>query len=165
VLYASERRDERLVGVVLASPAFHLVSGERQTDPAIVARARKAVAEGRPLELIDLGDFPLTFGKLSAATLLDYASGRANAWGPTAPRLRSIASPVLAFYGTNEPDVGGQPELDRIRPLISTQLRTALIPGADHLYTGHEDEAAALVADWIRSTVVPSPVREAAPAG
>src|SRR5712692_1425873 len=164
VLYASERRDERLAGLVLASPAFHLVSGERQTDPAIVARARQAVAAGHPQELVDLGDFPVTFGKLSAATLLDYSTGRANPWSATSPRLGAISCPVLAFYGTNEPDVGGQPELDRIRPLISTPLRTALIPGADHLYTGHEDEAAALVADWIRSTVVPSAVREAAPA-
>ena len=164
VLYASERHDDRLAGLVLASPAFHLVSGERPVDPAVVARARQAVDAGRPQELVDLGDFPLTFGKMSAATVLDYTTGRANPWSATSPRLRAIACPVLAFYGTNEPDVGGQAEFDRMRPLVSAPFSATLIAGADHMYVGHEEEAAGLIREWIHSLVSPILAKEAAPA-
>ena len=164
VLYASERHDDRLAGLVLASPAFHLVSGERPVDPAVVARARQAVDAGRPGELIDLGDFPLTFGKLSAATVLDYTTGRANPWSAGSPRLAAIDRPVLAFYGTNEPDVGGQAELDRMRSLVSAPFSAKLIVGADHMYVGHEEETAGFIREWIHSLVSPRLAKEAAPA-
>jgi pimeloyl-ACP methyl ester carboxylesterase len=165
VLYASERPDPRLAGLVLASPAFHLVSGERPVDPQVVERARRAVEAGRPAELVDLGDFPLIFGRMSAATVLDYATGRANVWGPTAPRLRAVGCPVLGFYGTSEPAIGGQAELERIAHLVRGSFTAMLITGADHMYIGHEEEAAAVVANWIRGAVVRSSAAASASAG
>jgi pimeloyl-ACP methyl ester carboxylesterase len=163
VMYASERRDPRLVGLVLASPAFRLASGQRRIADEILTRARRALDEGRPEELIELGDQGLTYGRMSAATLIDYVSGRASPWSETAPRLGAIDCPVLAFYGTAEPDIGGQAELDRIATLVPGSFTASLLPDADHLYVGREAAAAALVAAWIGSVVPERPLAREAP--
>ncbi|HEV8534362.1 MAG TPA: alpha/beta hydrolase [Candidatus Limnocylindria bacterium] len=162
VLYASERRDQRLASLVLASPAFHLVS--RQVDPEAVAPAQAAVADGRPDALID-APHEVAFRRMSAATLIDYATGRANPWDEAAPRLSAISCPILAFYGTAEPEVGGQAELERIGKLVRGPFSTHLIDGANHMYVGHEDKVAAVVVNWLRAVVLPSLARESTPAG
>jgi alpha-beta hydrolase superfamily lysophospholipase len=151
ILYASER-GERLSGLVLASPALRLVS--RFSDPEVLRRARRAVDEGRPDELIALDpQATLVFGRLSAATLLDRASPGIDPWADGGARIARVRCPTLAFYGTEEADVGGTAELERLATLMRGRFTSAMLPGADHLYTGHESEAAAIVARWIAGAV------------
>ena len=150
MLYASEIHDPRLAGVVLAS--LPLRGASRPLDPGLLARAKRAVDEGRPEDLIDdLGAPGLTFGRLSAASLLSRA-----AIGERAQRLRNIPYPVLGIYGTEEVDVGGQAELDQLATLLPGRFNGAMIAGADHMYAGHEAEAAELIAGWIGSQVTSS---------
>ena len=146
ILYASETRDTRLAGLVLASPPLRGFS--RPPDPALIARASKAVAEGRPQELIDLGALGLAFGRLSAATIVSWSS-----IGDVARRLRPTDYPVLAVFGTEEADIGGQAELDQLAELVPGRFTGTMISGADHMYAGHEAEAARLIAGWIGSQV------------
>ena len=149
IRYAAETRDARLAGLVLASPPLRGFS--RPPDPALVARASRAVDEGRAQELIDLDAAGVAFGRLSAATVLSWAS-----IGDIAPRLRSTDHPVLAIFGTEEADIGGQAELDRIAELLPGRFTGTMIAGADHTYDGHEAEAAELIAGWIGSVVTGS---------
>src|SRR5437667_22278 len=95
---------------------------------------------------------PLTFGRTSATTLLSRA-----AVGDLTSRLRSVRLPVLAIYGSEETDIGGQDDLDRMRQLVAGSFTGALIAGADHLYTGREAQAAEIIAGWIGSTVTGPP--------
>jgi len=152
ILYLSERRAP-LAGLVLASPPLRAFT--RPPDAETLARARRAVDQGRPQELIELAN-PLTFGRTSAATLLSRA-----AVGDPASLLRQVGVPVLGIYGTEEADTGGQEDLERMRQLVAGSFTGALIAGADHMYTGHESEAAGLVAGWIGSVVTGSPDLEA----
>ena len=148
LLYGSEPRDG-LAGLILASPPLRAF--DRPPDAEPLARARRAVDEGRPQELIELAN-PLTFGRTSATTLLSRA-----AVGDLTSRLRSVRLPVLAIYGSEETDIGGQDDLDRMRQLVAGSFTGALIAGADHLYTGHEAQAAEIIAGWIGSTVTGPP--------
>src|SRR5256712_2286083 len=144
LLYGSEPRDG-LAGLILASPPLRAF--DRPPDAEPLARARRAVDEGRPQELIELAN-PLTFGRTSATTLLSRA-----AVGDLTSRLRSVRLPVLAIYGSEETDIGSQDDLDRMRQLVAGSFTGALIAGADHMYTGHEAQAAEITAGWIGSTV------------
>lgn len=146
VVYASERADGRLAGLVLASPPLRAFASPAKSD--LVAAATRAVAEGRPEELLDLGAPGLTFGRLSAATVLARSD-----LGDVAPLVRSIGCPVLGIYGTEEPDVGGQNDLDHLVQIAPDRFTGALVAGADHLYTGREREAAGVISRWIESTV------------
>ena len=145
IIYASERRDG-LAGVVLASPPLRAFA--RPPEAETLARARRASDEGRQQELIELAN-PLTFGRTSAATLLSRA-----ALGDPAPLLGQVGVPVLAIYGTEEADTGGQEDLDRMRQLVAGSFTGAMIAGADHMYTGHEAEAAEIIGGWIGSRVM-----------
>ncbi|HEV8468980.1 MAG TPA: alpha/beta fold hydrolase [Candidatus Limnocylindria bacterium] len=145
ILYASERR-AALAGLVLASPPLRAFA--RPPEAEALARARRAVDEGRPQELIELAN-PLTFGRTSAATLLSRA-----ALGDPASLLRQVAVPILAIYGTEEADTGGQEDLDRMRQLVAGSFAGAMIAGADHMYTGHEAAAAEVIGGWIGSRVM-----------
>ena len=145
ILYASQPHAP-LAGLVLASPPFRAFA--RPPEAETLARARRAVDAGRPQELIELAN-PLTFGRTSAATLLSRA-----AVGDPASRLGQVGVPVLGIYGTEESDTGGQEDLDRMRQLVAGSFTGAMIAGADHMYTGHEAGAAAIIGGWITESVI-----------
>ena len=155
VMYASDRADDRLAGIVLASGAFNFTSVFATHER--LAQARQAVAENRPDELIESGPATgPTFGFVSAGTFVERASGIADPW--TEPsRFRRIACPVLAFYGTE--DVGGPDDLERIRQRVAGPFSDAIVAGANHMYAGHETDVAALIGAWLGSL---APVAEAA---
>src|SRR2546428_6401316 len=122
IRYAAETRDARLAGLVLASPPLRGFS--RPPDPALVARASRAVDEGRAQELIDLDAAGVAFGRLNAATVLSWASV-----GDIAPRLRSTDHPVLAIFGTEEADIGGAGGHRSVGGQVSRGLAPALVVG------------------------------------
>jgi pimeloyl-ACP methyl ester carboxylesterase len=147
VLYASDRRDDRLAGVVLASGSFNFTGQFAEHEG--FAEASRAVEQNRPNELIEYGP-PTgpTLGLSSAGTFVDRASGIADPWAEPS-RFRRIACPVLAFYGSD--DIGGPQDLERIRQHVSVPFTGSIVDGANHMYAGHEADVAAIVAAWLRS--------------
>ena len=146
ILYASEHPQQPLAGLVLASPPLRALASPPRAD--LLAAATKAVAEGTPQDLLELPAAGVTFGRMSAATVLARA-----AFGDPAPRVRAIGCPILAIYGTEEVEVGGQADLDRLAALAPGRFTGTLIAGADHMYADHESEAASVVGRWIDSVV------------
>jgi pimeloyl-ACP methyl ester carboxylesterase len=144
VLYAASRADDRLRGVVLASPDLHGHWWE------VVDEAERLVGAGHGDELL-----PALMGapwyRLSAANVVSRSRvlGAVYAGGEGRASVSAVAVPVLAFFAAA--DVGGEDELATIRANASTapSIETAVLAGGDHVYTDVEDEAAALIAGWL----------------
>ncbi|MGO8947240.1 MAG: hypothetical protein ACLQUY_06165 [Ktedonobacterales bacterium] len=66
------------------------------------------------------------------------------------PIIAGVHSPILAFCGTRE---GGSSEaaLETIAPQADSaaSVDRETLAGADHFYTGHEADAATLIARWV----------------
>jgi pimeloyl-ACP methyl ester carboxylesterase len=112
--------------------------------------ATSAVEAGRPQDLIETPS-PLVFGRTSAATVLSRAAA-----DDIALRIREVKCPTLALYGEAEQEIGGQADLDRLAGLAASPFRGLVIPGADHLYTGHEAEVARAVERWLAGAIAPA---------
>jgi pimeloyl-ACP methyl ester carboxylesterase len=142
VLYAAERADRSLRGLVLASPDL------RGHWWDVVGEAEQLVAGGRAEELL-----PPLMGapwyRLSAANVVSRSRvlGRVYADRDGDAVLARVSVPLLAFFA--ERDVGGEEELATIRRNAGRDVETTLLAGGDHVYTGVEDDAAALVAAWL----------------
>jgi pimeloyl-ACP methyl ester carboxylesterase len=159
--YRVRSQDPRVAGVVLASGSVQPLRLPDQ--PKELAEARSLVEAGASDDLVRLPNrnFP---SFISAGTLVDQAE--------TPPQLLDffgverrdgavarLGCPLLAFFGTRG-DVGGQPDLDIVKATptrlsISTlRVDTALIDGADHMYTGEEGQVARLIDGWVRRAVL-----------
>lgn len=144
-LYCAERHDTRVRGLVLASPDLH-----GHWSPELVAQAQQMVAQGQGAELL-----PALMGapwyRLSAANVASRARLMATMYSAATgePHISVVTCPTLAFFGTR--DVGGESELLTIRnnARAAASITTQLLPGADHVYTDQEAEAALLIAEWI----------------
>ncbi len=161
--YRVRSQDPRVVGVVLASGAVRRLQPPDDEDQ--LDKARRLVEAGRGDELMPLPNrsFP---SYISAATMLDQAQTPVELLdffgegGGTAGIAR-LGCPVLAFFGTRG-DVGGPPELELVRSasgrlsLGPLRIDTSMIEGADHMYTGEEDQVARTIADWIARAVPPA---------
>lgn len=145
--YQALRQDARVRGLIAASPPTRA----GQIDPDLRARAEQLVAEGRGLEVFNLG----TPGArpTSAQTLLNRAQTNIDVYGfhSPDPPVGRIRCPLLVFWGTDEPMVGGAADLPTVRQNATAAPRvdTAMIEGADHVYRGHEPEVSALIGRWV----------------
>ncbi len=145
VLYAAERHDERVRGVVLASPDL------RGHWSEVIAEAERLAGAGRGDELLP----PLmgaAWYRLSAANVVSRARVLGRAYARDGP-ISSVTSPLLAFFADR--DVGGEAELESIRATATraASVETARLVGGDHVYTDAEVEAAELIARWIATAV------------
>ena len=159
--YQALAQDPRVVGVVLASGQAR--AGSTSTDPALVAQAAKLVGDGRGEDLLRLPNrsFP---SFVSAATYLDISKTPADLLDFFGERISNagvsrIRCPILAFFGTRESDVGTEDDLKVLTTSVERQPRhpkvtTAMIGGADHMYTGEETQVAHVIATWIAGVVV-----------
>jgi pimeloyl-ACP methyl ester carboxylesterase len=150
VAYAAERADPRVAGLVLASPSLR-----GHWPPELAAEAERLVAAGSPDTLLQpLRDAP--WYQLSAANLVsrERMLARTYAAQDGAPLIGRVACPILAFFGTGG-DVGGEEDLALIRSSARAARRvdTALIPGADHVYTAVEDVVGTQIAAWAAETL------------
>ncbi|HEY7349481.1 MAG TPA: alpha/beta fold hydrolase [Ktedonobacterales bacterium] len=151
VAYQAQRQHPQVAGLVCASPApitFPPIAAE------VRATAQRLVEQGRGSELLPWGSFGPD-GTLSARTLLDWtpeARAALGMFGVTTPEplIGQIRCPLLLFYGTGG-DVGGAQELERIRSQATAASRvdTRLFVGANHPYSGHEQEVGAGIAAWL----------------
>jgi dienelactone hydrolase len=155
--YVAQVQDPRVVGLVLASGSVQ--PDLRTSDPDQLREAQRLMAAGEGDALIrdPKRDFP---SYISAATFLDIdvflhdpaARDFFGVQAANAPIAR-IRIPLLAFFGTRD-DVGGQADLDAIVSAVGRQqggaarVTTAFIDGGDHMYTGHEQQVAQVIARW-----------------
>jgi len=177
--YTAVTGDPRVRGLVLASAAdlrgaFFALHGEDKAA-AFLAQARSLVNAGQGRTLMGedcvLG---LLRQRISAQTLLDRFEegqpadtfdfhGRQSA--QAFRDLSAVTAPLLALYGSEGEIVGsagvrGALELLRSHARSAASFNSAVL-GGNHWYMGHEDEAAAVIADWVASHVASSPsVRE-----
>jgi pimeloyl-ACP methyl ester carboxylesterase len=153
--YQADTQDPRVAGLVLASGQAR--AGSNSLDPELVAQAAKLVADGRGEDLLRLPNrsFP---SFVSAATYLDDSKALAEMLDffgehTTNPGVARIRCPILAF-GTRESDVGTEADLQVLKSSTARQPRrpasvtTAMISGADHMYTGEEAQVAQTIATW-----------------
>lgn len=157
--YLANTEDRRVVGMVHASGAIQPVNWPVDAD--LLAQAAKLVAEGRGEDLLR---FPnrSTPAFVSAATYLDLAKHKAewrDFFGIESPKspVERVQCPILAIYGTKEPDIGTQKDLDLLKSTVRRLARgprrvdTAMIQNAGHMYDGEEKQAADVIGQWAES--------------
>jgi dienelactone hydrolase len=156
--YQAQANDPRVAGLVLASGDVRPDS--RVPPPEWATTAKQDIADGRPEELVQ-GPF------LSAATFLDLLNRPPefkDFFGELSPNagVARIRCPLLVLLGTNG-DVGNPEDVERIKssterlPTHPSRFDTALIQGADHMYAGHEDRVAQVIASWADTLVASDP--------
>ncbi len=95
---------------------------------------------------------------LSAGTFLDLVNrppGFKDFFGALSidAGVSRIQCPLLVLLGTDG-DVGNEEDLKQIKASIKRlptrpgRVDTSLIQGADHMYDGHEDRVAQVIASW-----------------
>ncbi len=147
IYYQAERQDPRVRGVIAASPGRHDV------DDRLKTLAEQMVIEGRGEELLPVDEGEPSIWRLSAASYLEEMRIGAHVYksDQKAPSLGSLRCPLFAFFGTNEPWVGSEADLELIRQNAqsSPRVQTRMFEGGDHSYRGCEQEVATAIADWI----------------
>jgi alpha-beta hydrolase superfamily lysophospholipase len=147
VLYQAERQDQRVAGLVLASPDLRGFM-----PPGELEAAQRLVAEGRGLEVTPAQPFAPWY-RQSAQTVMSKATITAHLLETDEgePTIATIRCPLLAFFGAREPR--GEATLETIRKQARTAARieTGVIADADHVYTGHEADAASVIARWVET--------------
>jgi len=72
--------------------------------------------------------------------------------------IARVSSPLLAFFGARER--GGDGNLQLLKSSIERQdggpqsVEITMIPDADHMYTGEEEQIAEIISDWIDRAVL-----------
>jgi hypothetical protein len=75
--------------------------------------------------------------------------------------VERIRVPVLAWFGTNEADVGGAADLKLFKDALvrlpngtgPVRADTTMIQGGDHMYSGQSAQVAQRLAEWVKSTL------------
>jgi pimeloyl-ACP methyl ester carboxylesterase len=161
--YQAEKQDQRVVGLVLASGAVKV--GGKPTDPELLAQATRLVAEGRGEDLLRFPNRPFP-SFVSAATYLDLAKAAPEMrdfFGVDLPKppVTRIRCPILACYGTKEPDIGTAADLELLKTCVKrlssgpSRVDTVMIQNADHMYNGEEAQVAQTIARWADTLVPP----------
>ena len=156
IYYFSHRDDERVrLAVALSPPRLSYSAFLRTSDgPAFgtyVETARKRIEAGDRHALIDAA-LPMPFLG-SAATYYDKYGPEENV--NILKRLPGVKLPLLATHGTKEAATelamrGVPEELARLAGGIP-HLSYALVPDADHFYTGLRPNLWRVLRDWLTS--------------
>jgi pimeloyl-ACP methyl ester carboxylesterase len=167
--YQGEKQDPRVVGVVLASGGVRgyappADANQRAEATGQRAEAMRLVADGRGDDLLRLPNRPFP-SFISAATYLDDANTPAeygDFFGEKTPNpaVSRVRCPLLAFFGTREPDTGTAADLELLKSCVQRQpsgprsVDTVMIRGADHMYFGEEVQVARTIATWADKEVL-----------
>jgi pimeloyl-ACP methyl ester carboxylesterase len=146
--YQALKQDPRVAGLVAASPPIQAA----RVDPEMTKLAERMVAEGKGQDLLPWGSSRAGAGTHSAATYVNRVQTGLDQYGllTAKPAIGKVRCPVLAFFGTIQ-DTGGWEDLDMIRRNATSAERidTAIIDGADHVYTGRESAVAQVLLGWL----------------
>jgi pimeloyl-ACP methyl ester carboxylesterase len=168
--YQSETQDRRVLGLVLASGRVQPVTTPR--DPERLAQARKLVEQGLGEALLPNPNRPTAF--VSAATFLDLedmGQQLTDFFGVQTPNppVARIRCPILAWFGTNESDIGTAADLELLQSTVKhlptgpSRVETVMLQNADHMYSGEEIQVAETIATWAKSLVPPPPLPRTGP--
>jgi pimeloyl-ACP methyl ester carboxylesterase len=150
--YQGERQDQRLAGLISASGPVRPPSRRAELSEPLV-QARRMVAEGRGLELLPFGGTGRPGQTLSAQTIVDRASALVDTYGMDGgdSPLATIRCAFLAILGTNEPEIGSPADLATFErnARASARAETALIEGADHVYTTTAEDVARAIEGFL----------------
>jgi pimeloyl-ACP methyl ester carboxylesterase len=158
-IYMARTQDPHVEGLVLASGRFQPAPGP-PVDSTRLARAKELVAAGRGGEPVPPTAVGVPPSPTSAATLVDLAGmgvELSDFYGVTTPNppVARVHVPILAWFGTND-DVGTSADLELLEKTLKnlaagpSRVSTAIIPGASHMYDGHETAIAETLANWVR---------------
>jgi pimeloyl-ACP methyl ester carboxylesterase len=146
VAYQAERQDERVRGVVLASPPLR-PTWDTRAYPDALAVAQRLAAAGQAETL-----FAGPWGMVSAQTFLSLDRFGFDQFGRQAlsPNLGHIHQPLLAICGAQEEYVITPEDLDLVRAnaLSAPSVALHVIEGTDHFYSGHEERVATILSQW-----------------
>ena len=149
--FMAKRLDQRVKGLIAASPGAFVADPEEVRD--VVAQARRMVAEGRGEELIKV--WPGEPANVSAIAFLDRMDSDMDVLGyrTANPPVASIGCPILAFYGSKEGWIGGPDRLEFLKKQAkaSPRVETHYFEGADHWYQGTEKLVVDTIAAWAAS--------------
>jgi pimeloyl-ACP methyl ester carboxylesterase len=167
--YQGEKQDRRVVGVVLASGAVRAYTpptdpGQQAEATRQHAEATRLVADGRGDDLQRIPNRPFP-AFISTATYLDDANTPVeygDFFGEKTPNpaVTRLRCPLLAFFGIREPDIGTEADLELLKSCIQRQpsgprsVDTVMIRGADHMYSGEEEQVARTIATWADNRVL-----------
>lgn len=71
------------------------------------------------------------------------------------PGVARVRCPILAFYGTKEPDIGKPEDLELLKATVKRvtnnppRVDTLMIQNAGHMYEGEETQVADGIVKWI----------------
>jgi pimeloyl-ACP methyl ester carboxylesterase len=151
--YMATEQDPRVKGLVIASGPVWRSGGPAREAVAQRAEAEQLVAAGRGLEL--LLPFSGGAGTVSAQTVVGGIHFREvlSGEGGQSPAVALLRCPVFAFLGLEEAWLGVPADLEWLKATATAAPRcdTRTFEGADHVYTGHEQEVADAIADWVAS--------------
>jgi pimeloyl-ACP methyl ester carboxylesterase len=161
--YQAETQDRRVLGLVIASGRVQPAT--TPPDPERLAQATKLVGEGLGEALLPNPNRPTSF--VSAATFLDLANMGQQlrdfyGVGTPNPPVTRVHCPLLAWFGTKEPEIGTAADLELLKstlqrlPTGPSRVDTAMIQNADHMYRGEEAQVAQTIAKWANALVPPS---------
>jgi pimeloyl-ACP methyl ester carboxylesterase len=149
VYYMGTRGDDRVAGLVSASGPLRIHERMRES-PERLRLAEGMVAEGRGRELLPNDGVSLPG---SAQTLAARARVGMDVYGLDAADapVSKVRCPILFVLGSEEPGIAVEGDLPTLRANAGAASRvdTLYLPGANHVYTGHERGVADGIADWV----------------
>jgi pimeloyl-ACP methyl ester carboxylesterase len=146
VLYQADRQDPAVAGLVLASP--DLVGF---MPPGQLEEAERMVAEGRGLEVLPAQPFAPWY-RQSAQNVADRGrvlSHMLESAHDEPATISNVRCPILAFYGTEERSAQTMLQTIQAHATGAPSVDSRLIEGADHIYSGQEEQVASVIAAWI----------------
>ena len=165
--YLADSGDQRVAGLVFASGEIvgNLQdSGEPQSGESNwTGQAKELVDRGLGEDLLRIPNRSSP-SFISAATELDMI-GRPREYADffgtqiSNPPVLRVSCPLLAFFGTKG-DVGGEKELALLKVSVQRlgkgprSVRTTMITGGNHEYTGEEAQVAQAIARWAETELV-----------
>ena len=161
-MYQAQRQDPRVAGLVLASGRFR--PAPAPVDSVRVKEAARLVAAGRGEDVPQNPNAPRP-SVTSAATLLDLAnmgSLLTDFFGVQTPDppVTRIRCPILAWFGTDEADIGTAADLELLETTLKrhatgpSSVKTVMIRNAGHMLGGEEAQAAQVLATWVDDVVI-----------
>jgi pimeloyl-ACP methyl ester carboxylesterase len=161
-MYQAQRQDPRVAGLVLASGRFR--PAPAPVDSVRVKEAARLVAAGRGEDVPQNPNAPRP-SVTSAATLLDLAnmgSLLTDFFGVQTPDppVTRIRCPILAWFGTDEADIGTAADLELLETTLKghatgpSSVKTVMIRNAGHMLGGAEAQAAQVLATWVDDVVI-----------
>ena len=151
--YQAHRQDGRVAGVVLASTPIRPPNMDDGYPQEVRALAEELVAAGRGDDSLPLSRSAPVGVPRSAASLVHLGALNLDLYGRYGgePLLGRFCAPVLAWFGSQEPRVGGRANLEQVARLIlgGRSIDTQVIDGATHMYDSREEAVAGALVQWV----------------